>query len=87
MKKKLIILLMSVAFSTSLLSACNADNNEMNEQPEDVNYDPTRYKDEDNRLEEGPPTDPRDAKYMNEPDTSSNMNEKELDPDVERRVE
>lgn len=33
MKTKTIILILSVALSTSVLSACNVDNNEMNEQP------------------------------------------------------
>ncbi len=83
------LLTMSLALSASMLGACagNGNGNEMNEQPEDVNYEPTRYNDEniDMNNDRGPDldTDPRDIKGPNEPDTPRNMDEEEPDLDEE----
>ncbi len=57
----------------------------MNEQPEDVNYEPTRYNDGENDLDNnrGADTDPRDVRDHNEPDTPNNMDEEEPNPDEE----
>ncbi|WP_371809589.1 hypothetical protein [Halobacillus sp. Marseille-Q1614] len=62
MKKKLIILTMSLAISTGVLTACNLDNNEIDEGPADVNYNPTRY--DNNNYPNG--LDERDRPYMDE---------------------
>ncbi|MFG6115412.1 hypothetical protein ACGTN9_09490 [Halobacillus sp. MO56] len=50
MKKKWIILTMSFAISTGVLTGCNMDDNEMNEQPEDIDYNPVRYDNRDNDM-------------------------------------
>ncbi|ASF39408.1 MULTISPECIES: hypothetical protein [Halobacillus] len=51
MKKKLMLLALSIVMSTGLLTACAMDDdNQMNNQPEDVNYDPMRYGDNQNRM-------------------------------------
>lgn len=84
---------MSLALSASMLAACTGNGNEMDEQPEDVNYEPTRYNGENidmyNNRGRDIDTDPRDIKESNEPDTPYNMDEEEpgLDeePSEERR--
>ncbi|SEA24872.1 hypothetical protein SAMN05421743_103295 [Thalassobacillus cyri] len=97
MKKKWMLLMMSFAISTGILTACNVDDNEMNEQPEDIDYDPVRYDNGDNDMRDndmrnndmnnnqGPDmdTDPRDVRDPDEGDTPNNMDEEEPDPDEE----
>ncbi|ARI77987.1 hypothetical protein [Halobacillus mangrovi] len=99
MKKKLLILTMSLLVSTGMLAACNVDNNEMNEDPEDVNYDPVRYNDGDNDLDQrrNPNMDrdmdmdmdrngDNDRDHIRQPgerDTPYNMDEEEPDLDEE----
>ncbi|SFL41100.1 hypothetical protein SAMN04487943_101415 [Gracilibacillus orientalis] len=83
--KRIITLIISVAISIGALTACaTGDDNNMNEQPEDVNYEPTQFNDGDNN-NRGPDidTDPRDRKQPNEADTPNNMDEEEPDPDEE----
>jgi hypothetical protein len=88
MKKKMIVMTMFVALLSGVLSACNVDNNdkELNEQPEDVNYEPTRYNDEinqDNNRGRDIDTDPRNVREPNDMDTPRNMDEEEPDLDEE----
>ncbi|WP_037986422.1 hypothetical protein [Thalassobacillus devorans] len=92
MKKKWMLLMMSFALSTGILAGCNVDDNEMNDQPEDIDYDPVRYDNQDNDMNNdldndrrGPDmdTDPRDVKEPGEPDSPNNMDEEEPDPDEE----
>ncbi|KHE71498.1 hypothetical protein [Halobacillus sp. BBL2006] len=91
MKKKLLILTMSLLFSTGMLAACNVDNNEMNEPPQDVNYDPMRYDDNNNDADYRRDRDmdrgmDRDRDHIRQPgerDTPYNMDEEEPDLDEE----
>ncbi|WP_377889982.1 hypothetical protein [Alkalihalobacillus sp. R86527] len=79
MKKKAIVLTMVAALSTGSLAACNTDQkDDMNQQPEDVNYDPVRY--DNNRDDE---MDRRHIRQPNERDTPNNMDEEEPDLDEE----
>ncbi|WP_082235293.1 hypothetical protein [Halobacillus massiliensis] len=63
MKKKWTMITLSLALSTGVLAACNLDNNDRNEGPADVNYNPTRYNDNypDN-------LDERDRPFIDEQD-------------------
>ncbi|UOQ46958.1 hypothetical protein MUN88_12750 [Gracilibacillus caseinilyticus] len=84
--KKIITLLSSIAISIGVLSACAMNNdNQMNEQPEDVNYEPTKYDENNNINNRGQDmdTDPRNIREPNETDTPNNMDEEEPDLDEE----
>lgn len=78
MRKKAIVLTMVAALSTGSLAACNTDQEDMNQQPEDVNYDPVRY---DNNMDDN--MDRRDIRQPGERDTPNNMDEEEPDLDEE----
>ncbi|MCA0987570.1 hypothetical protein [Guptibacillus algicola] len=80
MKKKAIVLTMVAALSTGSLAACNTDQDDMNQQPEDVNYDPVRY---DNNRDNDMDMNRRDIRQPNERDTPNNMDEEEPDLDEE----
>ncbi|MGP4040229.1 hypothetical protein ACTWP4_10140 [Gracilibacillus sp. D59] len=84
--KRIITLILSIAISLGVLSACAMDNdNQMNEQPENINYEPTNNGNNNMNNNRGPDidTDPRDVKEPNEGDTPNNMDEEEPDPDEE----
>jgi hypothetical protein len=90
MKQKLMLLIITSLLSLSVLSACNVDNNEVND-PEDVNFEPVRN-DRDNNLDNGNrgadlDTDPRDVRDRDEADTPLNMDEEEPDVDEEQSEE
>ncbi|WP_210095894.1 hypothetical protein [Oceanobacillus polygoni] len=46
------VLIFASLFSLSLLSACNVDNNDSNEQQDDVKDNPTRYENDANLEDE-----------------------------------
>ncbi|WP_080875217.1 hypothetical protein [Oceanobacillus timonensis] len=76
--KKILFLIMSTVF-LSVLSACGIDNNnEMDEQPEDINYEPDR-----NNNDRGPEMDTylRDKRESNETNMPYIIEEKELNID------
>ncbi|QFT89045.1 hypothetical protein FIU87_10340 [Bacillus sp. THAF10] len=84
--KKSMLLLASVLFSLSVLTACNMGTNDADNGPEDVNYRPVRYdRDLDRDMNRGLDidTDPRDVKQPGERDTPFNMDEEEPDLDEE----
>ncbi|PWU69230.1 hypothetical protein [Gracilibacillus dipsosauri] len=85
--KRIITIMFSAMILTSVLTGCNVDNdNEINEQPEDVNYEPTRNNEGDNLNNNRGPnidTEPRNVREPNEPDIPNNMDEEEPDLDEE----
>ncbi|MBH0231725.1 hypothetical protein LCL89_12990 [Halobacillus yeomjeoni] len=85
MKKKLIILSLSLILSTSALTACGVDNNELNDRPEDVNYQPTRYDQGDMNYDNRDRDMDRERRVRQpgERDTPYNMDEEEPDLDEE----
>ncbi|WP_270181399.1 hypothetical protein [Alkalihalobacillus sp. CinArs1] len=78
MKKKALVLTMVAALSTGSLAACTPEQDDMNQQPEDVNYDPVRY---DNNRDDD--MDRRHIRQPGERDTPNNMDEEEPDLDEE----
>ncbi|RBW68489.1 hypothetical protein [Bacillus taeanensis] len=87
MKQKVMFLIMSALLSLSMLSACNLDNNNEINDPEDVNYEPVRYdRTNDREIDTRGAdldTDPRNVRDRQEPDTPFNMDEEEPDLDEE----
>ncbi len=87
--KRIATVMMFVTLLIGVLTACDMGNdNNMNEQPENINYDPARFNNENgdvNNNNRGPDidTDPRDVRDPNEVDTPNNMDEEEPDPDEE----
>ncbi|GAB2560888.1 hypothetical protein [Gracilibacillus alcaliphilus] len=78
--KRIITLIIASAISIGVLSACTMDNdNEMDDQPDDINYTPER----NNNGRPDIDTDPRDVREPNEYDTPFNMDEEEPDLDEE----
>ncbi|MFZ0475296.1 MAG: hypothetical protein WAM18_07495, partial [Halobacillus sp.] len=83
MKKKLMLLALSIVMSTGLLTACAMDDdNQMNNQPEDVNYDPMRYGDNENRMNYDRMDDRIDNGRMNEDRMNENRTNENRGPDM-----
>ncbi|MBA2176268.1 hypothetical protein H0266_15325 [Halobacillus locisalis] len=90
MKSKWTAISASAVLLSGLLVGCGG--NEMNDQPEDVTYEPTRYDNNNMNYDDGgrgmdndrdPRDRNRDIRQPGEPDTPYNMDEEEPDLDEE----